>query len=192
VDVEPLRQLKPAILEAKAHLFRPLDVQRWHPDPSRGRTNRRFVGQNPPNGVAIYYHLGQKAEKVSLKVFDIEGNAIRTLSALSDAGLQRVVWDLARAGTNRPQAQQRRGGQGAAGQGEAGERRPPSESGEEGEESPRAGERERDPDQPRAGGRGGQGCGGPGGGQGPGQGGFGGGAFGRPQAVAPGTYRIVL
>ncbi len=151
-DVSPLRQLTPEILKSSAHLFQPLDVQRWHSEPARGRTNRRFEGQNPPNGLPIAYHLAQKAGKISLKIFDIEGQAIRTLNAPTNPGLRRVVWDLTRINRRPPES--------AHSGGREGER-----ESEEGESS--SAEPGRRPERRE-------------------------GAFGRPQAVAPGTYRIVL
>lgn len=96
IDATPLRQLTPAVLKSKAHLFQPNTYQRGHSTPVRGRTNRRFAGENPANGVPIYYHLAEKAGKISLKVFDAAGDPVRTLAASGEPGLQRSSWDLAR------------------------------------------------------------------------------------------------
>ena len=135
-DIEPIRQLSEDVLKSDAFLFDPLPVQRWHADPSRGRTNRRFAGENPPLGLPIYYHLGTKAEKATIKVYDIEGNAIRSLNGSVQPGLQRVIWDLTKIAPRPPRE------------------RPESESGEESEgESGEAQEREAPPQNNRAFGR---------------------------------------
>src|SRR5205807_3989555 len=54
LDVSALRQMKPAALKAKAHLFKPHPATRWVLEPAHGKTNRRFVGENPPSGPQIY------------------------------------------------------------------------------------------------------------------------------------------
>jgi photosystem II stability/assembly factor-like uncharacterized protein len=125
-DVSPIRQTTAEVLKEKTHLYAPLPFERWHSDPSRGRTNRRFAGENPSEGVSIYYHLGDKAEKASVKVYDVKGQAIRTLSAGTTPGLQRVVWDLTRV---EPRPERRP----AEGEG----RQPRGESGEESSEGER-------------------------------------------------------
>jgi hypothetical protein len=110
LDVNTLRQMKPDTLKADAHLFKPGTVVRWQPEPRRGGTNRRFVGQNPPAGAQLYYVLGKKAEKVSLKVLDADGKTVTELRASSEPGLHHVPWTLGR-GTARA------GGPGAGGGG---------------------------------------------------------------------------
>ncbi len=70
-----------------------------------GGTNRRFVGENPPDGCQIFYSLAKDANEVTLKI-ESAGETIRELEAKKEAGLHRVVWDLRR------QARQgQRGGQ---------------------------------------------------------------------------------
>jgi hypothetical protein len=96
LDVTPLRQMTAEVLKAQAHLFKPTAAVRWHVEPSHGRTNRRFVGQNPPFGAEIYYLLQKKADKIGMKVLDFEGKTVRELEVKGDSGLHRVVWDLAR------------------------------------------------------------------------------------------------
>jgi hypothetical protein len=95
-DVAVLRQTRAEHLTDQAALYAPTPVVRWHREPSRGRTNRRFVGQNPPSGAQVYYALPKKAKAVSLQVLDVEGDVLRELRAASDPGLHRVAWDLTR------------------------------------------------------------------------------------------------
>ncbi|HEU5219242.1 MAG TPA: hypothetical protein VFU23_11315, partial [Gemmatimonadales bacterium] len=61
--------------------------------------NMIFLGQNPPFGARIPYHLGAKADSVSVVVKDAAGATVRTLrgNATKDglaAGVNSVVWDL--------------------------------------------------------------------------------------------------
>ncbi len=96
LDVAPLRQMTAEVLKSPAHLFKPTVAIRWRPEPRRGGTTRRFVGENPPSGAQIYYSLAKIADKVSLKVFDIEGKQVSELRASTAPGLHRVSWDLTR------------------------------------------------------------------------------------------------
>jgi hypothetical protein len=96
LDVTPLRQMTAEVLRAPAHLFKPNVAVRWQSEPRRGGTTRRFVGENPPAGAQLYYVLAKKADKVTLKVLDVEGKLVRELRASDEAGLHRIAWDLTR------------------------------------------------------------------------------------------------
>jgi photosystem II stability/assembly factor-like uncharacterized protein len=96
LDVTWLRQFTAEVAKAPVHLFKPATVIRWRSEPSRGGTLRRFVGENPPPGTAIHYHLAKKAERVTIKIVDAEGKTVRELTGSPEAGLQRVSWNLAR------------------------------------------------------------------------------------------------
>ncbi|MBI4605759.1 MAG: hypothetical protein HY721_27650, partial [Planctomycetes bacterium] len=96
-DVSALRQLAPEHWKDKVALYAPEAAVRWRSEPGRGRTNRRFAGTNPPAGAQIHYALPRKAERVSLKVVDVEGATVRELRGSSEPGLHRVSWDLTRA-----------------------------------------------------------------------------------------------
>ena len=78
MDVTALRQMKPTILGMNAHLFKPNTAIRWQMTASTGTTNRKFVGTNPPPGAAIFYHLGEEAKNVTIKVLDVNGEVIST------------------------------------------------------------------------------------------------------------------
>ena len=106
LDVTALRQLTPEALQAGTRLYRPATAVRWRMEPSRGQTNRRFAGENPPFGASIWYSLGNKASKASLKVLDIEGQLVRELPAETQPGLHKIVWDLARAAERRGRGRQ--------------------------------------------------------------------------------------
>jgi photosystem II stability/assembly factor-like uncharacterized protein len=120
LDVSGLRQVKDDVLAANAALMQPVPAVRWVTQPTRGRTNRRYAGENPNPGAAISYALTKPAESVSLKVVDAEGKTIRQLRVPSrNAGLHSTTWDL----TRNVETSGRRGGPGASGGGGGGEGR---------------------------------------------------------------------
>jgi photosystem II stability/assembly factor-like uncharacterized protein len=97
LDISALRQITPEVITAGAFLFKPTPAVRWMSEPNRGRTNRRFAGENPAPGAAIYYSITARPEKLSLKIIDSEGKTVRELRAPRDPGLHRIAWDLTRA-----------------------------------------------------------------------------------------------
>ena len=103
VDITTLRQMTPDLVKSSAHLYAPNSVVRWRSEPdvgsSMGSGSKKFVGQNPAHGAAIYYSLGKKAEKISLKVLDFAGQTMRELATKDEPGLHRVVWDMRRPST---------------------------------------------------------------------------------------------
>jgi hypothetical protein len=88
--------MKPATVNAKAHLYKPNTTVRWILEPAHGRTNRRFVGENPPTTPQIYYSLTEAATKVSFKVFDIEGKTLKQWAGSTKIGLNKTAWDMTR------------------------------------------------------------------------------------------------
>ncbi|HEY1380326.1 MAG TPA: PDZ domain-containing protein, partial [Gemmataceae bacterium] len=103
VDVSALRQMTPAVVKAPAHLYAPAAVTQWRREPDvgsmYGNGSKKFFGQNPPRGAAIYYSLTKKPEKIGLKVVDYAGQTVRELAVKSDPGLHKVQWDLRRPST---------------------------------------------------------------------------------------------
>jgi len=96
LDVSALRQIKPEVVQERVHFYKPQPAVEWRELPAVGRTNRRFVGTNPPPGAQLYYSLATPADKVSLRIYDIDGKQVRDLKGSTKAGLHRVVWDLGR------------------------------------------------------------------------------------------------
>ena len=96
LDVSPLRQTTREVAKAGVHLYKPTSAIRWRSAASHGGTNRRFEGQNPNAGAVIDYALGKKADKVSLKIVDVNGATLSQLPAVGEPGLHRVVWNLSR------------------------------------------------------------------------------------------------
>ncbi len=121
-DITPLRQLDSHIAESAAYLFRPQLSYRV-----RRSTNtdtplppEEPAGQNPPDGVIIYYFLKSAASgSETLEILDRSGKLVRRFSSTdrpeainekeltapmywvrqprtlaSDAGMHRWVWDL--------------------------------------------------------------------------------------------------
>jgi hypothetical protein len=103
VDISALRQITPEVVKAPAHLYAPPPATRWRSEPDMGAGigdgSKKFFGQNPPRGTAIYYSLGKKPDKISLKVVDYAGQTVRELNTNAEPGLHKVVWDLRRPST---------------------------------------------------------------------------------------------
>jgi len=105
LDVSALRQLSAATITADAYLYAPQSAVRWRSQPSRGSSGtRKFVGENPPGGAAIYYSLGRDAGAVELRITDIEGREMLEVAGETRAGLYRLPWDLRRAPPPQPQS----------------------------------------------------------------------------------------
>ncbi len=101
LDVTTLRQLKTEHAKGKADLFAPGEVTRWHLDYSRegmfSTGTRQFVGENPPESMAVLdFVLAKKADKLSLKVLDLNGKVVRELDVAkaNEPGVHRLYWDL--------------------------------------------------------------------------------------------------
>jgi hypothetical protein len=112
-DITPLQQLTPDVQAQDAFLFdiRPAiaylnDQQRGH----QGAGQKLFLGENAPRGAAIYYYLKSAASgDVKITIADATGKIVRDLDGAKQAGINRVLWNLA---PNPPQGQQGGGGGG--------------------------------------------------------------------------------
>jgi photosystem II stability/assembly factor-like uncharacterized protein len=101
-DIGPLRQLTPAVLAERAHVFDPRPAYQFTLRPPT--TSESFAsefdtpstaGRNPPYGGAITYYLNAQASGgVELRFADEKGATVRTLRGPGAAGLNRVWWDL--------------------------------------------------------------------------------------------------
>jgi hypothetical protein len=110
LDVSALRQITPETIKDKPALYKPHTLIRYQPEPRRGQSGRRFVGENPQPGAHIYYSLPKDADSASLRVLDIDGGVVAQLTAPKTAGLHRVTWNVLRG----PRGQGGPGGPGAA------------------------------------------------------------------------------
>ncbi len=93
LDVTPLRQMATDKIKDEPTLYKPNTVTRWQEMPSRGRSGRRFVGENPQPGAHIFYSLPKKATKVTLEFEDIDGKKVGEMTGQTDAGLHKVTWN---------------------------------------------------------------------------------------------------
>jgi hypothetical protein len=113
-DISPLRQANASIAGEEAHLFTSRAAIRTR----MGHTRRRryAIGENPPDGAALYYYLKEEPkEPVKLELLDAEGKVIRTFTSEekkkesgsdewekdeaeehipAKAGLNQFTWDL--------------------------------------------------------------------------------------------------
>ena len=86
---------------------------RWRRQPSRGRTNRRYVAENPPSGAQFWYSLADAAESVEIRISDVQGEIVNVIRGGKDTGLNVARWNLSRAARprqaqgGRPQTAQR-------------------------------------------------------------------------------------
>ena len=83
----------------------------WLNDQQHGQQvggQKVFVGANAPRGAAISYYLKSGATgDVKIAIADATGKAVRTLDGTKNAGINRVIWNLA---PNPPPNQQGGGG----------------------------------------------------------------------------------
>jgi hypothetical protein len=97
--VAPLEELTPKARAAEAHLCEVRPAVAFEPAKGDPALSKSFVGANPPFGAVIYYHLkNAPAGPVAVTVQDGEGKTVATLPGGNRPGLNRVVWDLRRAG----------------------------------------------------------------------------------------------
>ncbi|MSR55690.1 MAG: PDZ domain-containing protein [Gemmataceae bacterium] len=94
-DITALRQMASEKLKEEATLFKPNTVVRWQDLPTRGRSGRRFVGENPRPGAHVFYSLPKKATSVAIEFQDIDGKKVGELKGLTEAGLHRLTWSTA-------------------------------------------------------------------------------------------------
>jgi hypothetical protein len=90
-DLSPLRS--PIADSSKPAVYAPRDTYKlnWG---SAGSS--RVVGQNPPNGFILSYHLPAKAESVSIELSDGAGTVLSTTTGPTDAGFNRTTLGLPR------------------------------------------------------------------------------------------------
>src|SRR5262249_59339643 len=80
-----------------AYLFDPPAATRWvlsNRDGNLGQ--KRWEGQNPPDGAIISYYLKAAATTApTITIADKSGKVVRTIrNAPRDAGVDRIVWNL--------------------------------------------------------------------------------------------------
>jgi photosystem II stability/assembly factor-like uncharacterized protein len=116
-DLAPFQQHARAT-GTQPFLFAPDPVAQRNRSAERMREfegDRRFLGRNPPAGLALAYRLPGEAKDVSVQVRDESGRVVRELSGDATktaraAGLNTVVWDLRVAPLPAPRGPQPGGG----------------------------------------------------------------------------------
>ncbi len=116
-DLTPLHQLSDKVASSRMYLFKPRPTYRMRG--GGGFHVPANIGQNPPNGVIVYYYLKEKPEaEVKLEFLDKDGKVIKTFSSKKkkkeepadefeaffgrgrkakvskEAGMHRFVWDM--------------------------------------------------------------------------------------------------
>ncbi|MEA3246073.1 MAG: hypothetical protein U9Q74_07930, partial [Gemmatimonadota bacterium] len=83
-DISPLRQLAVGTTTAKAHLFDPMDAYRvfWH---GQQLIQNLQTGEDPANGVGVYYWLADSTQTVTLDVRDASGAVINHFTSAQDS-----------------------------------------------------------------------------------------------------------
>jgi photosystem II stability/assembly factor-like uncharacterized protein len=127
-DITPLQQMTPEVTNEEVHLFDIRPAIAFMNDQQRGQQvggQKVFVGENAPRGTSISYYLKSAASgDVKISIADATGKAIRTIDGTKQAGLNRVLWNLA---PNPPPAGRAGGAGGAGGGGRGGP--PPVDAG---------------------------------------------------------------
>src|SRR5205807_2341356 len=108
----PDERSKPVRLQDRG-LWKNLEVDRRHPpqpfsyahciveDPVR--KGLLYLGtDNPPYGASINYYLAADVSDVQIEIADSTGRSIRTLKGTTQAGVNRVWWDLKYDSTRQP------------------------------------------------------------------------------------------
>lgn len=95
-DVSSLGGMTPEVAASELHLFPPRPatiIQRWKHESYSAQ--RVFIGPNPPAGAILTYFVKTAAKtRAVISIRDGSGNVVRELDGTTDAGLNRVVWDL--------------------------------------------------------------------------------------------------
>ncbi|MGD1891171.1 MAG: WD40/YVTN/BNR-like repeat-containing protein [Cyclobacteriaceae bacterium] len=103
-DLTPLHQLNEGIKQASTFLFEPRDT--YKTDGSRD-TTAVALGENPANGVAIYYYLNEVSEDdslaITLEILNEQDSVLRSYTSDAEkenerlpkeAGMNQWVWNL--------------------------------------------------------------------------------------------------
>lgn len=118
-DITPMRQLNPAVLKERAHLFTPEAAMRvrWDTNEDTPLPIETPSAKNPPDGVAIDYYLSTAASDATITIRDARGAIVRKFTETpheptlppanvpeywferpqavdGSRGMHRFVWDL--------------------------------------------------------------------------------------------------
>ena len=92
-DIAPLTTLDASVFDKDLHLFPVRDAVAWRIYTHKGNTGHKFfIAENPPEGALL--HIYAKAAGEAEITVSAGGDAVRTLKAELEPGLNRVNWDL--------------------------------------------------------------------------------------------------
>ncbi len=95
-DISPLRKLTPEVIAKDIHFFdsAPI-VMRESSNFGGGSTERQFVGPNPSRNAEVVYYLKKRHTfgKMTMEVFDEEGNKLVDLTPSKSQGINVVTWN---------------------------------------------------------------------------------------------------
>jgi photosystem II stability/assembly factor-like uncharacterized protein len=93
VDIAPLVEMTPAVLEEPVHLFGVKSRVKWVPEMEFHSSSSNYEGQSRPDGLIVYYSLRKAAHKVKLEVYQGD-QLINELTGSSVPGLNKVLWNM--------------------------------------------------------------------------------------------------
>jgi photosystem II stability/assembly factor-like uncharacterized protein len=96
LDISPLEQLSPKVLESPGQLFEVKPVPQYRLHGARGfGAGKNYLAPNPEYGASIWYYLKEAPEHmVRVAIVDTEGNLVARLAGPREPGLHRVQWSL--------------------------------------------------------------------------------------------------
>lgn len=96
-DIQPLQQLTPAALMAKAMVFSPRTGFQWGESPINGGSSGQgtFQAPSPQYGASLWYRLTEAVNgQVRIILQNAAGDTLRTLTGPGSVGTHNVVWDF--------------------------------------------------------------------------------------------------
>jgi len=96
LDIAPLQELTPALLQKTAHLFEVKPALQFSYRGSSGFTGgKQYLGANPDYGATVWYALREPlTEAPTLSIVDAQGTAMAAYALRNEPGLHSVVWPL--------------------------------------------------------------------------------------------------
>lgn len=96
-DISPLRQLTDEVVAQPLHFMKTAAFEMGEESTFGGTSSEvQFVGENPYDGAKIIYYLSKRHTfgKMSMKVYDAEGNFVISLNPGKKKGINIVPWNF--------------------------------------------------------------------------------------------------
>ncbi len=96
-DISTLQELDDEVLQKDVHLFQIEPRIQWMPRPwgNYGLYGDRHLSTpNEPNALVIDYYLKNKVQEVKITITDPSGKVLSRLDGKTEAGINRVVWNM--------------------------------------------------------------------------------------------------